>query len=49
LPETVKERLIKLLGSKLTATGDFIIKATRYRTQLRPGVLMKKNAEVNIK
>ena len=35
LPETVKERLIKLLGSKLTATGDFIIKATRYRTQLR--------------
>lgn len=35
LSETVKERLIKLLGSKLTATGDFIIKATRYRTQLR--------------
>ena len=35
LPETVRERLIKLLGSKLTATGDFIIKATRYRTQLR--------------
>ncbi len=35
LPEAVRERLIALLGSKLTATGDFIIKATRYRTQNR--------------
>lgn len=35
LPETVRERLIALLGNKLTATGDFIIKATRYRTQNR--------------
>jgi ribosome-associated protein len=35
LSEAVRERLIKLLGSKLTSTGDFIIKATRYRTQQR--------------
>jgi len=35
LSETVRARLILLLGNKLTAAGDFIIKATRYRTQLR--------------
>lgn len=35
LSEAVRERLIALLGSKLTTTGDFIIKATRYRTQNR--------------
>ncbi len=35
LSEAVRERLIKLLGSKLTTAGDFIIKATSYRTQQR--------------
>lgn len=35
LPEAVKERLIALLGNKLTLTGEFVIKATRYRTQHR--------------
>lgn len=35
LPESVRERLIVLLGPKLTAQGDFIIKASRYRSQER--------------
>lgn len=35
IPPAVKERLIALLGNKLTAMGDFIIKATRFRTQQR--------------
>lgn len=35
LPEPVRERLILLMGNRLTATGDFILKATRYRTQIR--------------
>lgn len=35
LPEDVKERLILLLGSRLTSQGDLVIKATRFRTQER--------------
>ncbi len=35
LPEAVKSRLLKLLGKKLTLSGDLIIKASRYRTQNR--------------
>lgn len=34
LPEPVQLRLIALLGAKMTASGDVVIKATRYRTQL---------------
>lgn len=33
LSEALKQRLIKLLGPKLSSQGDFIIKASRYRTQ----------------
>jgi len=33
LPEDVKERLIKLGGSKMTEDGILIIEAKRYRTQ----------------
>lgn len=35
LPEDVRERLLSLLSSKLTLTGDLIIKASRFRTQER--------------
>jgi ribosome-associated protein len=35
LPERVRERLIKLVESKITNAGDLIIKATRFRTQER--------------
>ena len=35
LPEDVRERLILLLGKRLTAQGDLIIKANRHRTQER--------------
>ena len=35
LPEEVRQRLLLLLGKKLTATGDLIIKANCYRTQSR--------------
>ena len=35
LPQGVKDRLIALLSSRITSQGDFIIKATRYRTQER--------------
>ena len=35
LPDGVRERLCALLGKKLTASGDCIIKAFRYRTQNR--------------
>ena len=35
LPESVRERLITLLGKKLTRQGELIIKASRYRTQER--------------
>lgn len=35
LPEMVRQRLCTLLGKKLTASGDCIIKASRYRTQNR--------------
>lgn len=33
--EEVRDRLLKILGKQLTADGDIIIKATRYRTQSR--------------
>lgn len=33
LPEDVRERLLSLLGKRLTLQGDLIIKASRYRTQ----------------
>lgn len=35
LPNDVKQRLIKLVASKLTIEGDLIIKATQFRTQER--------------
>lgn len=35
LPEDVRMRLIKLIGNKLTSTGELIIKANRHRTQER--------------
>lgn len=35
LPEAVRERLIALLGTKITTHGDLLIKASRYRTQER--------------
>ena len=35
LPDDVRLRLITLLGSKLTSTGELIIKASRHRTQDR--------------
>jgi len=35
LPEEVRNRLIILIGRKLTSQGDIIIKASRYRTQER--------------
>ncbi len=35
LPESVRTRLIGLLGKKLTLQGELIIKASRFRTQER--------------
>ena len=35
LPDTVRLRLISLIGNKLTNEGDLIIKASRFRTQER--------------
>lgn len=35
LPEEVRQRLCVLLASKLTQSGDLIIKASRHRTQNR--------------
>jgi ribosome-associated protein len=35
LPEAVRSRLQLLIGKNLTRDGDFIIKASRYRTQER--------------
>lgn len=35
LPEDVRARLLLLLGRKLTTQGEWIIKATRFRTQER--------------
>lgn len=35
LSESVRARLILLLGKKLTSQGEFIIKASRFRTQER--------------
>jgi ribosome-associated protein len=35
LPWNVRERLIKLAGNRVTANGDLIITAQRYRTQVR--------------
>lgn len=33
LPENIRERLLAIIGKKLTSQGDIIIKASRYRTQ----------------
>jgi ribosome-associated protein len=35
LPDDVRIRLVKLIGNKLTSTGELIIKANRHRTQER--------------
>lgn len=35
LPENVRDRLLVLVGRKVTSQGDIIIKASRYRTQER--------------
>lgn len=35
LPETIRERLLLLIGNKITKEGDLIIKASRYRSQER--------------
>lgn len=35
LPEAVRRRLIRLAGRKMTAAGELVIEAKRYRTQER--------------
>jgi ribosome-associated protein len=35
LPPAVRERLVKLLGNRVTKQGDILIKASRFRTQER--------------
>jgi len=35
LPEEVKDRLVKLAGSRLTGQGEIIIEAKRYRSQVK--------------
>lgn len=35
LPEEVRQRLLALVGKKITLNGDVVIKASRYRTQQR--------------
>lgn len=35
LPDTVRERLLRLAGSRATADGEIVIEAKRYRTQAR--------------
>jgi ribosome-associated protein len=35
LPEEVRERLIMMLGNKLSNSGDLLIKANRFRNQER--------------
>jgi ribosome-associated protein len=35
LPDAIKERMISLLGKRLTSQGDLIIKSNRFRTQGR--------------
>ncbi len=35
LPDDIRQRALKLAGSRATAQGEIIIKATRYRTQER--------------
>lgn len=35
LPESVRARLLLLIGNKLTSEGELIIKASRFRTQER--------------
>ncbi len=35
LPDIIKTRLLSQLASRLTASGDLLIKATRYRSQER--------------
>lgn len=35
IPEDIRMRLLSVIGNKLTAQGDLLIKATRFRTQER--------------
>ncbi|MBT8445350.1 MAG: aminoacyl-tRNA hydrolase, partial [Gammaproteobacteria bacterium] len=35
LPETVRQRLLRLAGSRATADGEIVIEAKRFRTQAR--------------
>ena len=35
LPEDVRDRLVALAGNRMTATGDLVIEARRFRTQER--------------
>lgn len=35
LPDTVKQRLLRLAGSRATAEGEIVIEAKRFRTQTR--------------
>jgi ribosome-associated protein len=35
LPESIRHRLLTLIGKKLTHEGDLLIKASRFRTQAR--------------
>lgn len=35
LPDDTRQRLLKLMGRKITSQGELIIKATRHRTQER--------------
>ncbi len=35
LPDTLRERLLQVLGNRLTQHGELIIKASRFRTQER--------------
>lgn len=35
LPDDLRQRLIIMLGKRLTVSGDLVIKATRFRTQER--------------
>src|SRR5436190_2130352 len=35
IPENIRTRLLSIIGKKLTADGDLLIKASRFRTQER--------------
>ncbi len=35
LPDDVKKRLVKLAGKRMTEDGDLVLKAQRYRSQLK--------------